>query len=150
MMPCYFKNIQGQSTEWIVRPMNFGQLLKSTIETTEYTLTISIFDVDEISKNILNDIKEDVQKFPDDWGDVGKILQSMEDPSFLKIQKLNPKISQEFIEEFSFNILNALEMKKYQKTKNSNYKYILNTIEEVQVENSQILISGIAALSKNF
>ncbi len=144
---CYFQLIEQECDNWTVQSMNFGQSLPSGVQTTSYGLMISKQNIDEITKKQLSEIKQDAKNFPQDWGDLSTTLEQIKNVSFIKLFDFNKKAAKQFIHEFAFDILNDIDTKFHTGPSKSS-QFILHSIENIQLTETHVIISGQAAISK--
>jgi len=148
MVRCYFGNNPELSEKWMVRVMNFGQDRPTNVPKVNYKMEIEANDLNEWSKKVILEIKEDTQLFPDDWGTLGQFLLTNDGMDFTTLLETNAIIAYQFAVEFAHDILLNVEERYglpfYQKP-----IYELNTVDAIEIKEQTLLIQGKAFIIEN-
>lgn len=141
MVRCYFGNNNELSEKWMVRVMNFGQDRPTDVPQVNYKMKINANDLNEWSKMVMLEIKNDAQLFPDDWGTLGQFLQTNDGIDFTTLLKTDAIMAYQFAVDFAHDILLDVEQ-RYGLPFDQKPVYQLNTVEAIEIKEQTLLIQG--------
>lgn len=144
MIQCYFGKEHELSDKWMVRAMNFGQDRPKDVLKTTYQMIIEVDELNAWSKTIFQEIKDDAQNFPEDWGMLGQLLKTSEGIDFTTLLKIDTKAAHEFVVEFSYDILLTIE--KQGTPWHLKPTYQLNTVDNIEIKEQTLIFQGQAFL----
>jgi hypothetical protein len=141
MVRCYFGNNNELSEKWMVRVMNFGQDRPTDVPQVIYKMKINANDLNEWSKIVMLEIKNDAQLFPDDWGTLGQFLQTNDGIDFTTLLQTDAIMAYQFAVDFAHDILLDVEQ-RYGLPFDQKPVYQLNTVEAIEIKEHTLLIQG--------
>lgn len=141
MVRCYFGNNNELSEKWMVRVMNFGQDRPTDVPQVNYKMKINANDLNEWSKMVMLEIKNDAQLFPDDWGTLGQFLQTNDGIDFTTLLQTDAIMAYQFAVDFAHDILLDVEQ-RYGLPFDQKPVYQLNTVEAIEIKEQTLLIQG--------
>lgn len=139
-MRCHISSASVPCTWLSVRPLNFGQDMLD-LPTVRYDLDVSLNTLEELMSDFYRDYVEDDRQFPSERDpEITRKLRGLGWPALGELAATAPRLLEEFIVQcLAYDCLTHLFAAQ---PVTDEVKYIINSVDRVEVKDDAIRFSG--------